>query len=209
MEESILNYYESNENQFQYLMCGRCFLTVCNEQVLFDHLLNSHNKKLDTIKRPIEDIQVNAAAQPLLNQFSKQGSINYKCNYCGKCFSAPNFNKKIRSIFADHILKMHSDKASSDIFKMIYLDLDGKNKKESKYFAADHVVFKALDVKHCKYCEYVFPKVQHFIRCLIYHLMEYHKEILIPENILTKLSEKKHECQFCGKIKRGPKELKD
>ena len=204
MEESTFDYYESNEDQFQCLMCGRCFLTVCNEQVLIDHLFKSHNKKLDTI--PTVDLHFNAEAQPLLNHFTKQGSINFNCNYCGKWFSASTFNKRIRSIFANHILKMHGDKVSSDLFKMLYLD----NKlKGSKKFAADHVVFKALDVKQCKYCSYVFPKVRHFVRCLIYHLMESHEEILIPEDILAKLSIKRHKCHFCGKMKRGPKALEE
>jgi len=100
---------------------------------------------------------------------------------------------------------MHRDKASSDIIKMIYLAQ--MHRQGSKYFAADHVVFKALDEKKCKYCSYVFPNPAYFIKCVIRHLMEHHKEIFVPEDIQKKYSFKKYECQFCGKMQKGPIDL--
>ena len=193
MSKSYFVYFEANEEQYQCLICGRCFLLACDEQVLSEHLHQSHRKKT-------KEVPLNTD-KTLLNHFSKQGRIKYTCNYCGELFNSAGFHKNNRLVFARHIHKMHKDKVSSDILKIVFL----KSRKGNLNFAADHVTFKALKIKQCKYCSFVYPKGNNcFVQDLVRHLIDFHKEIIIPESIQKRYSRKKYECQFCGKITGSP-----
>ena len=49
MAKSGLEYFDSNEEKYQCLICGRCFLIVCDEKVLTEHLDKNHRKKLNDL----------------------------------------------------------------------------------------------------------------------------------------------------------------
>ena len=42
MGKTIIDYYNLNEEKYQCLFCGRCFLNVCDIKVLANHLKKSH-----------------------------------------------------------------------------------------------------------------------------------------------------------------------
>ena len=51
MEKPFCDYYELNKEKYQCLICGRCFLIVCDVQVLADHLQKNHlSQESDTNK---------------------------------------------------------------------------------------------------------------------------------------------------------------
>ena len=214
MAKTGLEYFDSNEEKYQCLICGRCFLIVCDEKVLIEHLHNNHRKKLNDLNvQKVEETY--CIENHLLNQFSKQDSNLYKCNFCANSYSTLKIHKNDSLVFARHIYKNHLEHSSPEILKMVNLynrmQKNAKKKKDKNYFfAIDHFVFQTSSIIKCNYCLFSKKWKRVLMKHLTMHLIAYHKEIVpadIQSNVQSIFQSKIYKCQICGKIKNSPAAL--
>ena len=106
MENELFDYYELSKEKYQCLFCGRCFLIVCDVQVLADHLQKSHHNKFEGVEFANSHSlneggfisTYKSSITNIISIHTRNKGVKYQCNECSYQAKRCRLNDHKRSV---------------------------------------------------------------------------------------------------------------